>query len=483
MAWQTLDQQYAQQLGKTDRSNYLKDIIAGLSIANNNTPETLLGYALGRFASDYVNRGIERHQQNKNKKAFDEAMNNGAQQQTPGLLDGVQGGANTMQVSLPPVSEAAQQIASKMYPDFKEQAVRDLVPNFDQRGDGGRKTFFDEAASGNAPQQAAQKSASDKAQTSQGKNPVQEIVNQITGQTAQPQQSQNITSEEMYQRAFDIARANGSTMKQARQFAQQQAELYNAQRIQALSDQFLSSGVNPDKTINDSGVATLAALAQENPNQTNMLGNMYMTPQAQAKNAQDIAKMMTNSDLHLRNTMQAQQQAAALREQAAQAQFGRSLEMLNARQQAEIDQKTKLAEIISSIAGIPQRDAMMQVFGMGAHKGTDEDYARLEKWLNTYAKTNRDPLGGEWAAGTGPGDPNYDDRVSQYNQYTAKWSNQDDRENAARIVQFFIDKKYPKEVITEYAEANFDKLAPYIKRDLEEKLKEKEEKSKEKSEG
>ena len=72
MAWQTLEQQYVKENDKNDRGNYLKDIIAGLSIANNNDPQTLLGYGLGRWLSNYVNRGLERRQQDKNQKAYDE---------------------------------------------------------------------------------------------------------------------------------------------------------------------------------------------------------------------------------------------------------------------------------------------------------------------------------------------------------------------------------------------------------------------------
>ncbi len=490
MAWQTLDQQYGQQSDKNDRSNYLKDIIAGLSIANNSDPMTLLGYALGRWGSDYVNRGLERRQQEKNKKAYEEAMGGGAPQQqeqqpqqTAGLLDGVKENTDVLR-GTPFVSDAAKQIVSEMYPDMRGQAARYLMPEIDwQNRGGGGQAFFDKAASENKPQQAAQENIPAEAQQAQGKNPVPEIVNQIAGRSAArtPQQDFNMTSEEVYQRAFDIARANGSTMGQARQFAQQQAGLYQSQRVQALSDQFLNGGVNPDGTINNQGVATLARLAQENPNQTNMLGNMYLNPQAQAKNAQDIAKMMMNSDLHLRNTLQAQQQAADLREQAAQAAFGRQWDMLNARQQMEIDQKMRLAEILSSAGGLSPQEAIISAFGGGRGgsgggsrgggssndaKADKEHFTRLDKWLERYDKAYRDPISGEWADGKGPGDPEYDDRLDQYNRYTAKQYDADNYEDAIRITQSLIDKGYPAEGVAQYVDEHFGELAPNIKRSL-----------------
>lgn len=292
MAWQTLDQQYEQQNNRNDRSNYLKDIIAGLSIATNNDPMTLLGYGISKFLSNYVNRGLERRQQEKNQKAYDEATGAAAQPQaqpqpqtTGGLLENL------------PADETLQ--IAKGTP-FVSDAARSLMPNIDWQNRGGAPSFFDKAASENKPQQAALENPA-APQPTQNENLVSEIANQISRQPTRSPQDFSMTSEEVYKRAFDIARANGSTMDQARQFAQQQAGLYQSQRVQALSDQFLNGGVNPDGTINNNGVSMLAQMLQESPDQTKLLGGMYQTPQGATNYAQEIAKLMMNSNLRLNN--------------------------------------------------------------------------------------------------------------------------------------------------------------------------------------
>ena len=70
MAWQTIEQQYEKDTNRNDRSNYLKDIIAGLSIATNNDPMTLLGYGISRFLSNYFTRGEQRRREEKRNDAW-----------------------------------------------------------------------------------------------------------------------------------------------------------------------------------------------------------------------------------------------------------------------------------------------------------------------------------------------------------------------------------------------------------------------------
>lgn len=462
MAWQTLDQQYGQQTDRNDRSNYLKDIIAGLSIANNNDPQTLIGYGIGRLLSNYVNRGLERRQQDKNQEAYDKWIQGKNGIKGEELMPMLKGTPIVNENASPKQDYSfANRIADQMSGrDYVKEAMAANGINTDGN-------FFPAPQ----PQQETQ-------QQDDVKQAVRSIASEIAARPTVDRRY-NMSSDEIYQNAYNIARKNGSTEDQARKFAQQQAGLYQSQRVQSLSDQFLNGGVNPDGTINNQGVATLAQLAQENPNQTNLLGNMYLNPQAQAKNAQDIAKMMMNSDLHLRNTLQAQQQAAALREQAAQAAFGRQWDLLNARQQGEIDQKMRMAEILSSAAGLSPQEAIMSVFGGSRGGGSSsrggrnddakadkEHFTRLDKWLERYEKTNRDPISGEWADGTGPGDPEYDDRLDQYNRYTAKQYDADNYEDAIRITQSLIDKGYPAEGVAQYVDEHFGELAPNIKRSL-----------------
>lgn len=63
MAWQTIDQQYDEGKDKNERSNYLKDILLGLQIANNNDPWTLAGFGLGRWLANYLDRGWKRREE------------------------------------------------------------------------------------------------------------------------------------------------------------------------------------------------------------------------------------------------------------------------------------------------------------------------------------------------------------------------------------------------------------------------------------
>ena len=389
MAWQTLDQQYGQQTDRNDRSNYLKDIIAGLSIANNNDPQTLLGYGIGRLLSNYVNRGLERRQQDKNQEAYDKWIQGKNGIKGEELMPMLKGTPIVNENASPKQDYSfANQIADQMSGrDYVKEAMAANGINTDGN-------FFP------APQPQQETQQDDVKQA------VRSIASEIAARPTVDRRY-NMSSDEIYQNAYNIARKNGSTEDQARKFAQQQAGLYQSQRVQSLSDQFLNGGVNPDGTINNQGVATLAQLAQENPNQTNMLGNMYLNPQAQAKNAQDIAKMMMNSDLHLRNTLQAQQQAADLREQAAQAAFGRQWDMLNARQQMEIDQKMRLAGILSSAAGLSPQEAILSAFGAGGGRGRSgggdnggEKASATVKMLREVAaqiaKTGYDETMGEW---------------------------------------------------------------------------------------
>lgn len=96
MAWQTIDQQFDKDKNTNDRSNYLKDIIAGLSIANNNNPATLLGFGLGRWLSSYLDRGEKRRREEKRNEEWDKR--NGTSQ--PTVVEGH---------SIPPQSTAARE--------------------------------------------------------------------------------------------------------------------------------------------------------------------------------------------------------------------------------------------------------------------------------------------------------------------------------------------------------------------------------------
>ena len=106
MAWQTIDQQYEKDTNRNDRSNYLKDIIAGLSIATNNDPMTLLGYGISRFLSNYFTRGEQRRREEKRNDAWNKRNGGGNETTAPasvstptegstaqGLLSGLGGGS------------------------------------------------------------------------------------------------------------------------------------------------------------------------------------------------------------------------------------------------------------------------------------------------------------------------------------------------------------------------------------------------------
>ena len=284
MAWQTLDQQYGQQTDRNDRSNYLKDIIAGLSIANNNDPQTLIGYGIGRLLSNYVNRGLERRQQDKNQEAYDKWIQGKNGIKGEELMPMLKGTPIVNENASPKqdysfVNRIADQMSGR---DYVKEAMAANGINTDGN-------FFPAPQ----PQQETQ-------QQDDVKQAVRSIASEIAARPTVDRRY-NMSSDEIYQNAYNIARKNGSTEAQARKFAQQQAGLYQSQRVQALSDQFLNGGVNPDGTINNNGVSMLAQMLQESPDQTKLLGGMYQTPQGATNYAQEIAKLMMNSNLRLNN--------------------------------------------------------------------------------------------------------------------------------------------------------------------------------------
>jgi hypothetical protein len=326
MAWQTLDQQYKEQNTQNDRSNYLKDIIAGLSIAKNNDPMTLLGYALGRFGSNYVNRGLERRQQEKNTKGYDEWMQ-GVNKSAADAIPTVQGKAIPGQQN-----QNQQQLDILKGPSFvPEDVAREMTA-----GTPALQSAVDmqNAAPNTSPQ-------------------VREIANQILGGQRQYAQNYDMTSDEVYNNAYRIARQNGSTETQARQFAQQKAAEYQPQRVNALSNAFIGGGVNPDGTINNQGVAMLAQLALEDPQQTNLLGNMYQTPQGATKYAQDIAKMMQNSNLQLNNQKEMANLNFEHQMQLAQA----KMQMDEALRQGRQEEAYQMALALGKASGLSDQDA------------------------------------------------------------------------------------------------------------------------------
>jgi hypothetical protein len=428
MAWQDLEQQYVKESNNNDRSNYLKDIIAGLSIANNNSPQTLLGYGLGRWLSNYVNRGLERRQQEKNQKAYDEWINGGPQQ------------TDQQQEQLMPLMKGTPIVNENKY-TFANDIAKEMT--------GGRPNYIQNAMEANGlntsgnffpmPQNTQQEAAPEESVQADN-NKVEIKPEQDVKQTAQDIARQmwggaNLSSEEAFSNAYRIARASGSTETQALDFARKTAGQQQAKRIQALSDEFLARGIGKDGVINPYGVQVLSRLAQEDPKQTNVLGNMYQTPLGNTKYKQDLEKMEKNSNLQLRNTIQAQQNQAELRDWLSANEYGRKWEMLTRKEQLDMENKFRTAEIVSQITGAPIQDVVAQMFGGGGRSGAgtggagkadNARYKMLKDWIENYNKENRDPVTGEYYEGKGPSDPAYMRRKKAYDSFTDDTNSDDD---------------------------------------------------------
>ena len=419
MAWQDLEQQYVKENNKNDRSNYLKDIIAGLSIANNNDPKTLIGYGLGRWLSNYVNRGLERRQQEKNQKAYDEWINGGPQvtpqeQQLMPLMQGTPFNNNN-ENKYTFANDIAKQMTGGR-PNYMQNAI-DAATGHKQ----GEPFFAMPQAEAGPENQQTEEQQNDKNLRNQQQNvkqTAQDIARQMWG-------GANLSSEEAFANAYRIARANGSTETQALDFARRRAGEQQSRRIQALSDEFLANGVGLDGVINPYGVQVLSRLAQEDPKQTNVLANMYQTPLGNTKYQQDLAKMLENSNLHLRNTIQAQQHQAELRDWLSANEYGRKWDMLTRKEQLDMENKFRTAEIVSQITGAPIRDVVANMFGGGrggnsggGGKADNAQYKMLKDWLENYDKVSRDPVTGEYFEGKGPSDPEYIKRKKAYDAYT-----------------------------------------------------------------
>lgn len=503
MAWQDLEQQYVKENNKNDRSNYLKDIIAGLSIANNNTPQTLIGYGLGRWLSNYVNRGLERRQQDKNQKAYDEWINGGPQvtpqeQQLMPMMQGTQFVDGVPQQ----MAQEQQGIPLRPGPMFTPKNDNSFANNIAKAMTGAPTDYIQnaiEAATGhkqgesffNLPQNNQQPEAEQQPEDQQSdrnlrnqpqniKQTAQDIARQMWG-------GANLSSEEAFANAYRIARANGSTETQALDFARKTAGQQQARRIQALSDEFLANGVGLDGVINPYGVQVLSRLAQEDPKQTNILGNMYQTPLANTKYQQDLAKMVQNNDLHLRNAREMADVNYRLKELSSDADLQRKISLMNATEERKANNAFQYGYIAAKMNGATEEEAqkygqlsaLQSLAGIsgggrsgGGSRGSNDDakaekqrYEQIKDYLERYDKQNKDSLG-EWRPGKGPGDPEYDERVELFNRYSAKQYDADNYNDAIRFTQSLIEKGYPPEAIAEYVDENFGEMASAVKRDL-----------------
>ena len=132
MAWQTIDQQYEKNNDKNDRSNYLKDILIGLQIANNNDPWTLAGFGLGRFLSNYLTRGEQRRREEKRNNAWENRTENENARTIQGTMKDNGKIASGLLAGIPFVNDGQNQIGApagnSISPEDAQMAFQQQYP-------------------------------------------------------------------------------------------------------------------------------------------------------------------------------------------------------------------------------------------------------------------------------------------------------------------------------------------------------------------
>ena len=219
-----------------------------------------------------------------------------------------------------------------------------------------------------------------------------ELARDIIGRSAEQYSNLlNNTSDDVYQSAYQIARQSGSTMDEARQFAREKASFHQNQRVNALSQAFLHGGLDADGTITRQGVGILAQLAQENPQQVNMLGNMFQSPQNALKYQQDIAKTTLNNNLHLRNAKEMAGVNFDYSQRGADAQMARNRQLA--------------IERANHAANAATAQAYLDAIGQGATPEQAQRYAAEQGQIAYYSSLSGYSTGGG-RGGNGRGNGN-----------------------------------------------------------------------------
>ena len=112
----------------------------------------------------------------------------------------------------------------------------------------------------------------------------------------------SITPDEMYQTAFNRARAGGASFRQAHAIAGETASRYQADRTAAMARSITNYGRGQDGALNAQGAVGLAMLGRENPEMANALANMLPGPKDTFKiGAQE--KLMGTKDKYTKENM------------------------------------------------------------------------------------------------------------------------------------------------------------------------------------
>lgn len=310
-----------------------------------------------------------------------------------------------------------------------------------------------------------------------------DLARDIIGRSAEQYSNLlNNTSDDVYQSAYQIARQSGSTMDEARQFAREKASFHQNQRVNALSQAFLHGGLDADGTITRQGVGILAQLAQENPQQVNMLGNMFQSPQDATKYAQDIAKMMTSSDLNLRNSKEMAGFNFDLQQRGADAQMQRQMALRQWEANLNMDQKMALMqaepEVRFNIAkrfGMSDQDAVAYAIGggggggrsggrNGAGQASSKEISDARKDIEARLKMNKTRIEEMQESGADyANDPEYkrlvDERKNLYKEYD-NIGKEDPEINVDDETQFIPQYMKAKGVSADEAMKAWERLHP-----------------------
>ena len=280
-------------------------------------------------------------------------------------------------------------------------------------------------------------------------------------------------SDSVYDSVYGDLLGKGYSQDAAHYAASRKANEYRANRLAMMQLQMENGGYDPSTgAITDLGLRTLVEMQNESPEAAALYSNAFDMPKAIYGYNRGLAK----DEINDRRKFELGQEKANL-------DYQRKLDLLSienayksAMQQNKQAEAMQLASMYYQAMGASPEQAQIAALGhvLGIKpqqkddsKAEKENFNRLDKWLERYEKANKDPLSGEWKDGYGPGDPEYDERVLQYNNFTAQKYDPDNYNHAISVTQSLIDKGYPTKGIIEYVDENFGDLAPYIKQHLD----------------
>ena len=191
------------------------------------------------------------------------------------------------------------------------------------------------------------------------------------------------TSQQVYNQVYNKVRSLGGGYDLASKLASEQAQSYQSQRVQDLSNQFTQQGLSPTGAVNNAGAGILAQLLNESPQTYQALASMYAMPKndydfnnavKMAVNNQALQKdlsgynsglRMNESDHNLGNTIKLN--ASNLANQMQLKQFEAKL---------SVQQKAALDQIALQTQGASMQQKYQIMYNAAKQFGADDTTAK-----------------------------------------------------------------------------------------------------------